>query len=163
MTVQLILMRHSTAEEVAAGGRDADRALTSEGVSRARALGTLLHSLGLLVPTVYSSPLRRAVQTAEQISSVCQGGAVLTESTLGPNHDLFEGIRGVVERASAEAQKIVLVVSHQPQVGEVIQALLGISLSADISPATACVLSIDSYRRGAARLELFIDGALVWG
>src|ERR1700686_4214330 len=59
------LLRHAVAEEVSASGRDADRALTPDGLRRAERVARGLAALEPSIDLVLTSPYRRARQTAE--------------------------------------------------------------------------------------------------
>src|SRR5437870_2544482 len=59
------LVRHEDAEDADASTPDAHRALTGRGRSRMRATGKLVAEQEGRIDCIYSSPLVRAVQTAE--------------------------------------------------------------------------------------------------
>jgi phosphohistidine phosphatase len=63
--MQIYLLRHGIAEEVAASGKDADRSLTPEGRKRLAAVLKRAAAAGVEPSLVLSSPLVRARQTAE--------------------------------------------------------------------------------------------------
>lgn len=64
----LLLLRHAIAEEQSATGRDEDRRLTGEGKRKLREVVAGMRALELPVDVVLSSPLRRAVETAEIVA-----------------------------------------------------------------------------------------------
>ena len=64
----LLLLRHAIAEESSATGRDEDRRLTGEGKRKLREVVAGMRALELPVERVLSSPLRRAVETAEIVA-----------------------------------------------------------------------------------------------
>ncbi|MCA1611996.1 MAG: histidine phosphatase family protein [Acidobacteria bacterium] len=59
------LLRHAAAEDRPDSGRDSDRALTPEGIERARAVALGLAALEPGIARVITSPYRRARQTAD--------------------------------------------------------------------------------------------------
>ena len=61
----VMLLRHAIAEEQSSSGRDDDRRLTGEGKRKLREVVAGMRALDLPVDLVLSSPLRRAVETAE--------------------------------------------------------------------------------------------------
>jgi len=65
--VKLYLLRHAEAEDVreTASGSDAERALTPKGRRRVRCLAHALRQRKLECDLLWTSPLRRALQTAE--------------------------------------------------------------------------------------------------
>ena len=62
-------MRHGPAEDVAASGRDFDRALTGAGRARVVRVAEVLKREGEIPSTVWTSPLARARATAEIVAS----------------------------------------------------------------------------------------------
>ncbi len=63
--MQLYLLRHGIAEENAASGSDADRELTAEGRRKLRQVLAAAADARVEPTLILSSPLKRAVQTAE--------------------------------------------------------------------------------------------------
>jgi phosphohistidine phosphatase len=145
----LYVMRHGPAEDRAATGRDADRALTREGreVVR-RAARELVKARGTLGSTrawalrILSSPARRACETAETIagelsahasaprSGPTPGDAGLCHRTPGPldievHDDLSVDAPLPLHLIAAlgEAGVDTLLVSHQPAVEELARTL----------------------------------------
>jgi phosphohistidine phosphatase len=115
---RLVLIRHT---EAASGPVDVERPLTGQGERRAAAIGAWLDRAGLLPDRVLVSPARRAVQTWEQA-----GGAL----TSGPQPTVDERIHdNTVEallaavRETAEDVGTLVVVGHNPAVGELTGAL----------------------------------------
>jgi phosphohistidine phosphatase len=78
--MKLYVMRHGPAEDHADSGMDGDRALTANGRDRVRAVAALLVDLNEEPLSIITSPLVRAVQTAEVVASVTvlgdRGGTV---------------------------------------------------------------------------------------
>jgi phosphohistidine phosphatase len=64
----LMLLRHAIAEESSSTGRDEDRRLTGEGKRKLREVVAGMRALELPVDVVLTSPLRRAVETAEIVA-----------------------------------------------------------------------------------------------
>ena len=63
--MELYLLRHGIAEDRAPTGRDADRRLTEEGRQKLRRVLERAHAAGVSPSLILSSPLKRAVETAE--------------------------------------------------------------------------------------------------
>ena len=64
----LMLLRHAIAEEPSAARHDEERRLTGEGKRKLREVVAGMRALELPVDVVLSSPLRRAVETAEIVA-----------------------------------------------------------------------------------------------
>jgi len=72
--MELLLMRHGPAGSPLADPQaEHDRPLTSSGLARALRMASLLRGRGLRMDLVLSSPLARALQTAEALALACPG------------------------------------------------------------------------------------------
>lgn len=81
--VQVFIIRHSRAVDESHGILDEDRYLTAEGRLRARVVGSVLAREGVSFDAVISSPLTRAIQTAELVcEKVGYLGIIATSRTL---------------------------------------------------------------------------------
>lgn len=130
MSVMLYLMRHGIAAEPSHGVADADRALTDEGVDKTTRVAEGLRTLALRPDAILSSPLRRARETARLAAEVL---APACEVALRPA--LAGGVAPeeiVARLRPPHGARHVLVVGHQPDLGELASYLL--SGSAQLSP-----------------------------
>ena len=86
--MKLYVMRHGPAEDQAASGIDEDRALSTPGRERVRAVAKILTAEGEEPAQVVTSPLVRAVQTAEIVAIATKlsdrGGTVTVLRDLAP-------------------------------------------------------------------------------
>lgn len=116
-TVQVFLIRHAEAVDETVELRDPYRHLTPHGRAQARALGDRLrwHDCG---PTrLWSSPLVRALQTAELVTAQI-GGDIGVEVLpgLAPDGD----VRDVVARVRSQATDAeVMLVGHEPSISAI--------------------------------------------
>lgn len=104
-------MRHGPAEDQSATGRDFDRLLSSEGRERVRLVAGELRRHGEIPKRIVSSPLVRAIETAEIVASVLG-----ISERIEDDEDLIPGAEAerVVRRLAAEGADGVLLVSHEP-------------------------------------------------
>lgn len=110
--MQVLLMRHARAVDEGPRLADEQRFLTLEGRRTALAVGRRLGELGAAVDAVLTSPLVRAVQTAELASqSLGYAGAVESFFALAPGLP----VRLVAEELAAHGT-CVLVVGHEPSI-----------------------------------------------
>ena len=115
------LLRHAAAEEAAATGRDADRELTREGVRRAGRVAQGLAALEPAIDLVLTSPYRRARQTAEAAAKALGLEKGLRETrALEPGRDPSD----ILEELLAERPAGVLLVGHEPHLGELLGVLV---------------------------------------
>jgi phosphohistidine phosphatase len=121
--VQVFLIRHAdaVAETLALG--DPHRFLTPVGRDQARALGDRLRWHDCAPTHIWSSPLVRAIQTAELVASgVHSALAIEAVPALAPE----EPARTVVAQiARLPADSIVLLVGHEPGISAVGALLVG--------------------------------------
>jgi phosphohistidine phosphatase len=122
--VKLYVMRHGPAEDSSPTGRDGDRALTTDGRERTRAVARALLAEEEAPLTIISSPLVRAVQTAEIVAAVTDlekrvhetkdaggaPGAVEIRREMAPGGDAF----GLVLDLVRSGRKRAMVVGHEP-------------------------------------------------
>jgi phosphohistidine phosphatase len=116
--MDLILWRHAEAEDGVEGGNDLDRALTSRGEKQAARMAAWLDRVLPEGTRIFSSPARRCEQTALALGRKYKLRAELAPD--GTPAQLLEAVQWPVSRQP------VLVVGHQPMLGEVLGQLLGI-------------------------------------
>jgi phosphohistidine phosphatase len=116
--MDIVLWRHAEAEP---GEPDLGRTLTSKGEKQARRVAEWLHGRLPESAKIYASPARRAQQTANALAEVA--------------HRKFKTIAARAPGASADevlasiqignAKGTVVLVGHQPTLGQVVSRLLG--------------------------------------
>ena len=112
--MELILWRHADAEP---GVDDLERKLTPKGRKQAARVAGWLQSHLPAKFTVYSSPAKRALQTAKALDV-----PITTSELLVPGTSAADILRAV---NWPERDEIVIVVGHQPTLGRVVARLLG--------------------------------------
>lgn len=118
----VVLMRHAHAIEGSPGLADADRWLTGKGRKVARKVGAWLAKPKRRPQLIWTSPLVRAVQTAEVVASACElleGVSVAVE--LSPERDPGDLLRVL---ASHEGPSPILLVGHEPSLSLIATSLL---------------------------------------
>ena len=81
--MHLVLIRHGIAAE-RNGMPDAERPLTAKGIQRTRSVARALRGLGVAPDLALSSPLRRAVETAQIVARELRVGKLRTTNALAP-------------------------------------------------------------------------------
>lgn len=139
--MQLYVVRHGIAVEGEAGMPDASRPLTEKGRRRfertARAFGKLGHKLDLIL----TSPLVRAVQTAEILAGAARHREVGVLEELDPKFDVG-ALRAAIEARTGKA-RAVAIVGHEPQLSGLLAALSGTS-QADIDLKKGAIVRVDA-------------------
>ncbi len=121
--MQVFLIRHAEAADETLALRDPHRPLTANGRKQARDLGDRLRWHDCVPARVWSSPLVRAVQTAELVVTTLHlEAAVEIVPDLAPDGD----VRAVVAAIRALATgAIALLVGHEPGLSAIGALLTG--------------------------------------
>lgn len=125
MPVQLVFIRHGVAEERSSGQADFDRRLTPDGEARLK--NTLPNIKALLnkgwKAVIWTSPLIRAMETAQIVSEVFGIGDVIGFGFIGEGY--FGGFQNEIEKLDPKKRYIVIVVGHEPFMGGWAESLTG--------------------------------------
>ncbi|HEV8611548.1 MAG TPA: histidine phosphatase family protein [Thermoanaerobaculia bacterium] len=108
-------MRHAAAQDRAGSGRDEDRELTAEGLSRAEAVARGFAALSPPIEIVLTSPFLRARQTAEACARALR-------LQVRPLFALLPGSvpSGIADELARGGWRSVLLVGHEPLLGSVV-------------------------------------------
>jgi len=144
--VQLFIMRHGEAEPRAES--DSQRELTDQGRQDIAQMVQRYSSDLAAVDVIWVSPYVRAQQTAEIVSGVLEV-PIITQSCLPPNGnpaDVLDMLQNIDEQT-------VLMVSHQPLVGVLVDDLAGLE-SGRYRMGTGSLANIqtDVYAKGCCEL-----------
>ncbi len=124
---RLDVLRHGAAAPAGVGG-DRERRLTAEGAEAIDVLGRRLAAAGWRPDAVWSSPYPRALETARLVQACvpdCPAPEALDE--LVPDGDV-NTVATALARRSTQATH-VLVVGHQPLLGNLVQLWTGRAVS----------------------------------
>jgi len=133
--MKLYVMRHGSAEDDAPTGRDADRVLTPAGRERVRLVAEALELAGEAPFAILSSPLARALETAEIVAAVTEleirvreakgaggsSGAVEVRREMAPGGDTM----GLAIELLRNGRKRVMIVGHEPDLSMLVAQLVG--------------------------------------
>ena len=139
--MQLYLLRHGDAVE-SATLHDSERPLSDLGIRQAQAAGRFLHSLSISPQAILFSPLLRARQTAEQVNLSLQCRSISSSEHLTPNSDP----RNLLNDLNATTHESLLLVGHQPFLGNLIALLLGARRDLRIEIKKGTLASLDVPR-----------------
>lgn len=116
-------MRHASALSAREAGvsSDGERPLSGSGLKEARAAAEELSVRGFRPSSIITSPLKRALQTAQQAASVFDGADIRPEPGLASAADPAELARTLVRGAAGP----LLVVGHHPAIGLMAAPFLG--------------------------------------
>jgi phosphohistidine phosphatase len=153
--MKLYVMRHGPAEDHAESGVDGDRPLSAAGRERVRAVARMLTEVNEQPVLVVTSPLVRAVQTAEIVALMTKVGE--REGTVEVRRQIAPGgdAAALAHRLVAEGKKRVMFVGHEPDLSGLVSALLGsFGRAFDKAMVVGLHLSTDS---GRGRLRFVLD------
>lgn len=123
--MELIIVRHGIAETLGKRNEFSDekRLLTAEGRSRMREIVKGLTKLGIEVDSVVSSPLARALETAEILAAGIGFNKkdIKTSENLSPGSACEKLFAEIKSRPGAES---IVLVGHQPDLGILISKVI---------------------------------------
>ena len=129
MTRFIILLRHGIAEDRTPDKADEDRRLTETGKRRMKQIGRTLARLFPEAEAIYSSPLRRAIETSEAVGRA-YGGSLAIQKTDGlrPPASTADFRRLLAEGKTSSA----IFVGHEPNLTEIMRDLTGMGAGVEI-------------------------------
>jgi phosphohistidine phosphatase len=122
--MDLYVLRHGVAEERSTAGfsNDDQRPLTAKGARRMARQVRGLQSLGVSIDVIISSPLARAVQTAEIVhEGLRMDTRLVTSNALAPNGSPSQLVSQLATGYSSTED--VMVVGHEPSLSSLISVL----------------------------------------
>ena len=153
--MNLYLIRHSIAENITMDKKDFDRELTEEGKFVIKKTSEAWKNYIGNVDVVLTSPLKRAMQTAEIISTNLQD-----KQNLIKDNNLGTGSRtaDLIDILNSLDYKNVVVVGHQPDLSQHINNFCGTgSFNLAFPPASLAKIEFDNtIKYGRGRLIYFI-------
>ncbi len=141
--MQLLVIRHGSAEEIAPGGDDADRSLTKSGKREMKDVAEGLRTVIETLDVIGASPLLRAQQTAKIVAKAYGDLPVETVHALTPGSDPSDLVEWLRQNPSAEC---IAIVGHQPDLGTDVTWLMtgGGNSRVDLSKGGAALLEFSS-------------------
>jgi phosphohistidine phosphatase len=141
----IYIVRHGPAtprEEAAGILDDRDRQLTPDGKKKTRQAARGMRALGVEVGLILTSPYARARQTADIVASELGvgPGEVRETALLEPGVPAIEVVREV---AALDGARPVMLVGHQPGLGQIASVLLtgdSQTLQVDLKKASLCTI-----------------------
>jgi len=127
MSLQLYFVRHAIAVPHGSEGFvEEERPLTEEGRQKMQRAAQGIRNLKLIPEVIFTSPLVRALQTAEILQSQLgkkenQAIPVEVDKLLSPGGDVEDFLRKLKDRK----EEAVMLVGHEPSMSSWVQNLLG--------------------------------------
>jgi len=139
--MKLILVRHAAAIESSSEISDADRYLTPEGRVFFRKTSRTLLKNGVEPAAILTSPLIRALQTADILAeSLSFCGPLIVRNELSPGFGMKK-----LERLLGEYQSVdeLVLIGHEPDLSEVISSLINLAGGFNFKKGAAVKLKIN--------------------
>ena len=138
--MQLYVVEHGIAVEGGEGIPDEWRPLTDKGRRRFRKTARAFGKLGRNLDLILTSPLVRAVQTAEILAGETEPEEVAVLAELDPKFDV-QAVRNAIASRAGKAEAVAIV-GHEPQLSSVLAALSGVS-QAEIDLENGTIVRVD--------------------
>lgn len=144
--MEVILVRHGIAIDRATPGLKSDesRELTPEGIEKTRVVAQGLKKIGCVPGRIVSSPLIRAKETAEIVTSViAPQHEIEIKKYLAPGKPLSNVISWLEKQKSDD----IMLVGHMPDLAELASLLISNTPTLDIRFKKAAVCCISFYNK----------------
>ena len=152
--MQVLLVRHADAVDTGSARTDYERWLNDDGRRTMTKVGEALTTMDLRYSRIYTSPLVRAVQTAEILAATQPGFDGPLEVLSALSTEEGSAAQALAPLDLAADDELIVMVSHMPKVG-VLAAYLGQRATApSFRTASACLLSVEG---GKGRIEWMLD------
>ena len=148
--MKLYLVRHAEAIERSGTTPDASRHLTTNGRLSFRKIARRVRKAGIAPDVIFTSPLLRAVQTAEILAErLTHDGPVVVARELSPGFDL-RALRSLLVGAGSPEEAAF--VGHEPDMGLLAAALMAVPGGVPLRKGAVLALEVDgSARKGKAK------------
>ena len=155
--MQLYLLRHADAETVAAS--DDERFLSEKGMIQAQRVARFCEAHSIAPEVVFTSPLRRAHQTAALIAEKVRS-EMRTVRWLASGVTPEALLRELSEYRNLESSMIV---GHEPDFSHFAAYMMGAAHAENIRirKATLVLFTVLEFRAGGARLEFSIPAKML--
>jgi phosphohistidine phosphatase len=149
----LYLVRHADAETKKPGASDFDRELTEIGRETSKKMALALKKIGVKVDLIISSPLIRAVQTAEIFRDIMGiESEILKLNELIPGSD-FQFLIGVISHLNKES---ILAVGHEPHLGDFLAWFICLPKRIDFKKNSIACVEVESFTTCGGNLKWLI-------
>ena len=151
--MQIYVVRHAIAEDAGkAGAGDARRALTLEGRKKMKDAAEGFAKLDPRIERIFSSPLVRALQTAEIVAKALKFAGEIDEmKELSPGYSPEEVLKRLQE---LRAVKSVVLAGHEPNCSELASCLLSSSdrIHLEFKKGAICLIESEELTAGSGIL-----------
>ncbi len=153
----LYLLRHADADTPAPS--DEARTLSEKGQSQAKKVARFCEAHDMQLSLVLSSPVRRAHETAQIVSSTLRSELLIAPWLACGMHPQ----QAMEELRAYRSQSSVMLVGHEPDFSQLIAHLLGMPTNnaIHVRKASLTVIDLEIFRAGAATLLFSLPSKLM--
>ena len=152
--MRVLLLRHAEAVDMRSAPTDHDRWLTDRGRQTATEVGKALATLDLRYSCIYTSPLVRAVQTAEILAATHPGFGGPVEVQAALSSEVGSTAQALEPLEHAAEDDLIVMVTHMPKIGVLAGHLCQLPTFPSFRTSSACLLSIED---GKGRFQWMLD------
>ncbi len=159
--MDIYFLRHASAGDTKAPTPQDDekRPLDPKGIEQSKQIGKLLATLELRPDAIISSPLTRAVQTAELVADQLKGvPSVTLDDALRPE-STYEQFQDLLQHY--QRQKAVIVTGHNPNLSEFLGYLISGGTSKGAAELKKGAVAKVEYTQGIGTLQWCITPKLL--
>ena len=162
--MEIYLIRHGIAAERGTYADDRQRPLTKKGMTRTTEVAHSLLNIGLSFDRILSSPLVRALQTAEILQQVGLAKTIETFEPLEPQGKLELGLKRLQHHQLETPQGKLALVGHQPDLSNWAEMLIAGSINHQMVLKKAGIVGLKLPNIGTpiARSTLFLLTSPRW-
>jgi len=159
--MDIYFLRHASAGDKKAPNpqEDEKRPLDQKGVEQSKQMGKLLAALGVEPEAFISSPLTRAIQTAELVAEQLRGHpSIVLDDALRPDasYEQFQDLLHHYERRSA-----IIVTGHNPNQSEFLSYLISDGTAKEAAELKKGAVAKVEYKQGRGTMQWCITPKLL--
>lgn len=161
--MDIYFLRHASAgnNRALTPSEDEKRPLDAKGIQQAKQMGKLLAALEIKPDAFISSPLTRAVQTAELVAEQLKDGSSITLDDALRLEASYEQFQDLLQHYAR--QKTIIVTGHNPNLSEFLSFWIsGGTAKTAVELKKGAVAKVD-YKQGKATLQWCITPKLLSG
>jgi phosphohistidine phosphatase len=157
--MELYILRHGEAQPREPGVADADRALVKKGRDDVRDVVKAARSAKVDPQLILTSPLRRAKETADIAVAGFKKCPLKETDAMLPD----ASPDAIWKEASALKMGRVMVVGHEPHLGQLISFLLGNEITVDFKKGGLIRIDVEGRGKPRGRLKWYLTPRLARG
>lgn len=141
--VQIYLIRHGIAVDRTLPMPDEDRPLTEQGRSKTKEVAQRLGQIGVKFDLILTSPLVRAVQTAQILQKTGLSTTIEEFTPLAPDGDIQTWVDWWTQSRYNKDRSLLALVGHQPNLGDWAEALVWGNSQSKLSVKKAGIIGVN--------------------